>query len=313
MKKKKIKQKIPAAQHQIFVSDEMIVSHLRESYNKANMYRSSLSDGSFVAKKIIQMIGMSGKKTRHLLNNLASIPRMKYSEVGTYTGSTLMSALYDNPITAVCCDNWSQFGDKRDVFLMNISDFSNFSVYDDSQQKILMLEQDFRLPSTFSNTVWRNTDFYMFDGPHGEQDQYDGITLFAKNLSERFLLIVDDWYWDGPKVGTRRALKDCGITVLESFEMNVEPEREVDGKCVNRFESSDWHNGIAVFACKKKMLTRLVRFKCNLTTSYGKISYETSFAARRYEFFSPLTSRCARNKFYHIQFLSFASRSHRTA
>ena len=60
--------------------------------------------------------GMSGRKYRYLINNLISLTEdPRYLEIGSWTGSTVCSALYGNTAKAVCIDNWLKFPEEEQV------------------------------------------------------------------------------------------------------------------------------------------------------------------------------------------------------
>ena len=105
---------------------------------------------------------------------------------------------------------------------------------------------------------------FLYDGLHEESDQYDGVVLPYDNLDDvfilidelstinnlrflifvfLFILIVDDWNWDGPQKGTRRAIEDLNLEVLYSVE--------IEGAGCNGYGASDWHNGYFIGVLKK--------------------------------------------------------------
>ena len=234
----------------VFTSDEQIKSHLVDSLKMACESKSKLDDRSMMASAILNCYGMSGFRTRHFVNNLANVPGLKYAEVGTYLGSTLFSALYRNEITAVMCDNWSQFNGPREQFVENLNMYA-VAAQSRVKQSIHMYEQDFEALEL--NEHWSGIDFYNFDGPHDEESQYKGIAKVFPALNERFLLFVDDWFWPPPRNGTLNALSDLNVEIICKVEANVEEEQLAsEGHFSNRFEKSEWHNGIAVFACRKR-------------------------------------------------------------
>ena len=82
---------------------------------------------------------MSGQKYRTFINLFVhSSPNPRYLEVGSWAGSTAVSALYGNQVKAVCIDNWSQFGGPRDKF------FANIAMALSPEIDFSFLEQDFR-------------------------------------------------------------------------------------------------------------------------------------------------------------------------
>src|SRR5262245_45443184 len=128
--------------------------------------------------------------------------------------------MYRTCLRAVCTDNWSQSGGPRSKLLTNttkaLSQDIDFNVFDKVVRVI-----DYSELGTFT--------VYLFDGPHSEQDQYDGIVLAQAALDNSYFLIVDDWNWLQVRVGTFRALRDlkskidCGIEVRTTLD-NSAPE-----------------------------------------------------------------------------------------
>jgi len=83
-----------------------LMEHVRVSIVTA---RSGLSR-LLVTPDALEVEGMSDKSVRHLLNNLASAPGTKYLEVGSWRGSTFVSALTGNEQTvdnALAVDAWA--------------------------------------------------------------------------------------------------------------------------------------------------------------------------------------------------------------
>lgn len=178
--------------------------------------------------------GMSGQKYRTLINNFVrSHPDAQYLEIGSWKGSTAASALYGNSVKAVCIDNWSEFGGPKSAFLANIERVRSQSPEVDFR----FIDSDFR---HVDYTTLGRFNIFMFDGPHEELDQYDGIMVARPALEETFVLIVDDWNWRQVRVGTFRAIRDARYSIASSIEIRTTRDNshtEVGGK------SSDWHNG----------------------------------------------------------------------
>ena len=184
--------------------------------------------------------GMSGQRYRDLINALIeSLAEPRYLEVGSWAGSTAAAALHANRVTAVCIDNWSQFGGPREQFF-------------DNTRMVLTDDHDFR----FIEADFRRVDYhaigtfnvFLFDGPHTERDQYDGVVLADPALAEDFILIVDDWNWRAVRIGTMRAIADRNWTVEAAIEIRTTMDEShplIQGK------TSDWHNGYFLAAIRK--------------------------------------------------------------
>ena len=78
---------------------------------------------SKITEDILNIPGMTGKKTRHFYNNLLNIADARYLEIGTWKGSSVCAAMCGNKAEVVCIDNWSQYGGPKEDFLLNFEKF----------------------------------------------------------------------------------------------------------------------------------------------------------------------------------------------
>jgi hypothetical protein len=187
------------------------------------------------------MEGMSGKKYRYFINNLVeTTPDARYLEIGSHAGSTACSAVWGNKVKATCIDNWSEFGGPKDTFMQNIKAASTPDV------DFNFIESDFRKVD-YKNIGKYN--IYMFDGPHFEQDQYDGIEMVQDALDDVYVLIVDDYNWEIIRRGTEQALEHVGHKVLAKIEVSTYVG---DGHPVISHQYSDWHDGYLIALVSKK-------------------------------------------------------------
>jgi hypothetical protein len=208
---------------------------IQKSFLKSLSLQSGLPDW------ILKMPGMSGRKYRHFINNILSeLDGGNYLEVGSWAGSTACSAIFGNNINALCIDNWSQFGGPKDEFIKNISKCKNQII------SFNFIENDFR------KVPWMNlnykADVYMFDGPHEEVDQYDGVVMAMPALKDTFILIVDDFNWVKVENGTLRAIKDLNLNIECAIKILTTTDRS-HPKLSREF--SDWHNGYFIALISK--------------------------------------------------------------
>jgi hypothetical protein len=192
---------------------------------------------------VVQMQGMSGRKYRYLINNLIEATNNpRYLEVGSWLGSTACSAIFGNAVKALCIDNWAQFGGPKQEFLNNIgavkNDFSDFR----------FIESDFRQVD-YSDIGKFNV--FLFDGPHEEKDQYDGVVIAQPALDDIYTLIVDDWNWEAVRNGTRSALEDAQCKVICSIEIRTTQTGNLSPRTAT-FQNSEWHNGYFLAVCQKR-------------------------------------------------------------
>ena len=201
--------------------------------------RGSKEDGK-LSKRTLTMDGMSGRCYRYAINNLvASIPNARYLEVGSWAGSTSCAAMEGNRARVVCIDNWSEFGGPKEEFLKNASELRGPYVDFD------FIEDDFR---NVSFTDIGRFNVYLFDGPHAEKDQYDGVAMALPALDDRFVFIVDDWNWDYVRRGTSAAIKANGLVTEFSVEIRTTLDNSHPEICR---QHSDWHNGYFIGVLSK--------------------------------------------------------------
>lgn len=215
---------------------------------QVGLVRSALTDAVQAeidrSQGIYAIDGMSGARYRHFISRLIhSLDSPSYLEVGSWMGSTLCAAIHGNSVRALAIDNWSQFGGPKEVFLANVARFRT------PQASVAFLEADFRSVS-FRDLACQIPPFdvYLFDGPHEEIDQYDGLALALPVLSNRFIFVCDDWNWSQVRAGTMRAIKEHGLEIAYAAEIRTSMDNSHGEP---RFKESDWHNGYFISVLQK--------------------------------------------------------------
>ena len=215
---------------------------IEDAFQSANEYYSKLPEW------VLNINGMSGKKYRHLINNLTSkIPKPDHLEIGLFKGSTTVSACYGNDIKLTAIDNWimgTEIGEKfksKEKFKSNIG---------------RMLEEnknmsfDFELVESDYMKVEHKPDakynMYMFDGPHEREDHYNALSHVYDYLDDEFIFICDDWNWDFVREETQKSIIDLELNLVYSTEILTEGFPGCNGG-----EHSDWHNGYLISILKK--------------------------------------------------------------
>jgi hypothetical protein len=203
-------------------------------------FESALSLQGKLDDDVLNIDGMSGKKYRVFINNLISlVQNPRYLEVGSWTGSTLCSAIHKNALTAVAIDNWSQYGGPVSTF------FSNISRHCSPDTKLSVISKDFR---TVAFEALGRFNVYLFDGPHEYADQYDGLAMALNCLDNEFIYIVDDWNWEQVRTGTSHAIANLNLEIVHSIEIRT----TADGSHPKvRGKDSDWHNGYFISLLRK--------------------------------------------------------------
>jgi predicted O-methyltransferase YrrM len=197
--------------------------NIKQAFDDAEQLKSKIP-----AEYIEKLTGLASPKVWHLLNNLAAQAE-NYLEIGTYMGSSLMAALYDNGhVSAVAVDNFCMKPHTRGHFFKNTDHL-----------KFTFIEQDcFTInPSIFKTGF----DLYFYDGRHNYEDQFKALTHFYPAMKNEFVFMVDDWNNGPVKAGTMDAIQYLNLEVVEMVERHHSTMKDKE----------NWWCGVAVFKLKK--------------------------------------------------------------
>lgn len=183
--------------------------------------------------------GYSGSYTREFYNRICSTPNCSYLEIGTWYGSSSISALYGNTVNATFIDNWSQFGGNKNILINALEKYKGNSTY-------RLVEGDCWKVDT---TQLPQYDVYLYDGAHTYSDQYNAIVKYYDCLKNNCIIMVDDWNWPDVQNGTRDGFKKVGANIIYSKEI-VLPKSDTIGM-PNHKGKNTWWNGIGIFVISK--------------------------------------------------------------
>ena len=187
------------------------------------------------------MQGMSGQRYRTLINTLvANLDQAHYLEIGSWLGSTAAAAIFGNTVQALCIDNWSQFSGSKEQFLANVEQAES------SGSSLQLIERDFR---KVDYRMLGKFNVFLFDGPHSAENHRDGILLVQPCLTDRFVLIVDDWNWLTVRLGTMSDLLAAKCHVEASVQVRTTMDNTIPSVA---YEASDWHNGYFIAVVRKQ-------------------------------------------------------------
>lgn len=209
-----------------------LIAHVCQSIAKAEKGDSKLPPAA------LNVLGYSSPKVRHLLNNLCSLPKASYLEIGCWMGSTWIAGLYGNYPNmsfAVAIDDWSLFDGSKEQFYENCNPFLgsyDYRLYSEDCFK-MDLKEVFQKP----------VNIYFYDGDHSAGSQELAFTYFDSVLDDVFIAVVDDWNWDDVKCGTRAA--------FEHLHYHVLYEIELPATCNG--DTQNWWNGLYVAVISKKL------------------------------------------------------------
>lgn len=180
-----------------------------------NFVRNAIDQSErFLSKVPESMLSFGGKmtspRTRHLLNNICSLPDTRYLEIGTHKGASLICALFKNSVNyAYGIDNWSEFGGPKEEFYDNLNKY--IPNYPCKHITADSFQLDVKTLPKFN--------IYFYDGGHAIIDQEKAFTHYNSCFEDTFIAIVDDWMWDQVRVGTYNAFNKLNYTLL--FEKEV--------------------------------------------------------------------------------------------
>lgn len=208
------------------------IEQIKDAITKAEKRESKLS------KEALEVPSMTSLNIRHLLNNLGAIST-NYLECGTHLAGHFCSVVFDNSNlkSAIAIDNYSEFN--MDGITMNDA-LKNMATFTHVKTKQRLIEADcFQVKDLPKNKF----DLYNYDAQHTESSQQRAVGHFLPNLTKEFVMVVDDWAFNGVERGTRTGIMLAGLEVL--FEQVFTTP---DGGEPNEF----WHNAYAVFLLKQK-------------------------------------------------------------
>lgn len=208
-------------------SFEFVLNHIITCLRNAECYKSNINED------ILNYKGMSGHKTRHFYNNLLTLPNCNYLEIGTYHGSSSISAIYKNKINyALFIDNWSLFHGDKNIFIDAIRK------YNSENNSIRVIDNDcWKIDTT---TFDKKFNIYLYDGGHDYEDQYKAISHYIGVLDKNCIVLIDDWNWEAVRRGTFDVLRDLNIKIKFKYEIFTEEPHYYVG-------FDNWWNGIGIF------------------------------------------------------------------
>ena len=201
--------------------------HLERSIARALAGRSKLSD------EVLALSGHSTLTLRHFLNNLCSFPSANFLEIGTFTGSTLISASYRNQGRFTAIDNFAWSPPTRKVFRRVEQRFKDWCRFD-------FHDADCWNPSLLAKLP-RRINVYFFDGPHSFEDHYRAFADYDPVLAREFLAVVDDWDFWPIRKATRDAFAFLRYRCVEERELST-----------RNMPAKHWGNGLYVALVRKR-------------------------------------------------------------
>lgn len=200
-----------------------VVDHVKNAFAATEAGTSKLDD------TVLNMVGITGRKTRMLYNNLGNtVDATVVIDVGAGTGSSTAAFLKNNDnVTAVVVDDWSIHGSSGE-FSGNVkaANVTNLVVSPENVDVVSLPKANIVLYDSFYE---------------------NGATeRLIKKLSGAFadvcVLIVDDFNWSGIEQQTRDAIAQIAHDVI--YEKVVKTDYDTEA-------TTSYWNGVGVFVLLK--------------------------------------------------------------
>lgn len=191
--------------------------------------------------------GLSSPKLGKILNNASRYLDQGeiYTEIGTFTGYTLISAAHANSNRKFLgIDNMRLFGERtteeskkwvkeRLLINMNHFKFGNYSFIEDDYKNVKNMDSKIGV--------------FLIDGHHTREEAYDNFKWAHPFLADRALIVIDDISIAGVGEGVKDWVKEKPDEYEEFFRMNVyhSPDN------VDHWSPAFW-NGLSLVAFNRK-------------------------------------------------------------
>jgi len=219
---------------------------IAELYERSNHLNKSVANAILgngkLPESVLKLEGMSSRGIRLLLNNLCDEPT-NYLEIGSWKGSTFISALYNNlSVRALSIDFHEEYN--KDHFLHATSE-----ILKENCEKHLVNGEVYTLitKDCFKIKLDGKNQFttYLYDGGHSYEDQYKALTHYYDNMQSIFYYICDDYNTADVEKGTQDAIRDLDIHVVNEFKL-------FGNQHIKESTENGFWNGYYVALCVKK-------------------------------------------------------------
>jgi len=219
------------------------IEHVKRSISQATAEKSKL-DGD-----VLKIPGMSSKKSRHLLNNLCNFPEAVYLEIGSWKGSTIISAAFRNPGKFYAMDHFKKnfkVENPKTEFYRNKVSFksdADFKFFECDSWKFDL------------SKISEKVNVYFYDGDHSPEGTEKAFTYYDPVFADQFIMIMDDWNRRHIREATEKALEKYDVLFSEFLRT---PRGRNDDHGESGFGSMDgrtqetWWNGLYVTVLEKK-------------------------------------------------------------
>jgi len=163
------------------------------------------------------------KESKETLHKTCEIPRMStfaigaiinqivsnmphdtaFVNVGVWHGYTFLCGVVGNPDKkCIGVDNFSEFDGPREEFLERFENHKN--------KNHLFYDMDYQ--KYFSEKHKGPIGFYIYDGNHSKENQFNGLQVAEPFFSKDCLILIDDINWASVMEGTEEFIKQSSHT-----------------------------------------------------------------------------------------------------
>ena len=200
-----------------------VVEHVKNAFSAAEADNSKLDDS------VLNINGVTGRKTRMFYNNLGNTSEpIVLIDVGTKNGSSTASFLKNNDnIKACVIDDWTHGGSSEELInTVNSSKLTNIV----------------SKPETVDISLLPKANVVVYDNFYFDGELMRGIQKLSNVFADVCVLIVDDWNAIGVVQQTYSVLSSIDYTVV--YENGVKTNYDSEA-------AATYWNGIGVFVLVK--------------------------------------------------------------
>ena len=190
-----------------FASAKEAINHIKRAMEVSDAYlHKGTPSPRGLPAELFSLKGLSSPACRIFFNEICNKAEARYLEVGTYTGSSIISACWKNPLRrAVGIVDWSMDKSAKPKLESNIQFFKDDLMFGRYAPEFIEAEA-----FSMDKTKLGQFDIYFYDGHHSADSQEKGLTCFWDNLAPVSIVIVDDYSVMRVQQGTIRAIDKLG-------------------------------------------------------------------------------------------------------
>lgn len=201
-------------------------------------------------KDVLLVEGMSSTKSRHLLNNLCAFPEVVYFEIGSWKGSTIISASFKNEGKFYALDSFKKRFKQKESPAVTF--YANQKKFEEDCDYTFFEGDSWEFDKSL---IEEKVNIYFYDGDHTPEGTEQAFTYYDEILADTFILVMDDWNRGHIRKATKKALGKYEVLFEKEFftpgGKNDPHGKDGLGSMVGRSVDT-WWNGLYLAVVKKK-------------------------------------------------------------